>query len=126
MGLRPFLAEFWRFDRRAALVTLGLNLAGALLEGLGLMLLLPLLTLAGVLGGAQGTNPLMALPARVTQLLDGIPSERKLLLMLGLFVSLIALQSAVALLRERHSQRLQLRFVDHLRDTLFGALAGAR
>ncbi len=126
MGLRPFLAEFWRFDRRAALITLGLNLAGALLEGLGLMLLLPLLTLAGVLGGAPGAAPPLALPAGLTQLLDGIPTERKLLLMLGLFVSLIALQSAVALLRERRSQRLQLRFVDHLRDTLFGALAGAR
>ncbi|WP_295456886.1 ABC transporter ATP-binding protein [uncultured Thiodictyon sp.] len=125
-GLRPFLTEFWRFDRRAALLTLGLNLAGAVLEGLGLMLLLPLLTLAGVFGGTAGPALSLPLPAGLTQTLDGLAPTYKLLLMLGLFVSLIALQAVVGLLRERHSQRLQLRFVDHLRDTLFGALAGAR
>lgn len=32
MGLRPFLAEFWRFNPRVALITLGLNLVGALLD----------------------------------------------------------------------------------------------
>ncbi|WP_295385077.1 ABC transporter ATP-binding protein [uncultured Thiodictyon sp.] len=125
-ALRPFLAELWRFDRRPALITLGLNLAGAALEGLGLMLLLPLLTLAGVFGGTAGHTLSLPLPAGVTRLLDGLPAAHKLLLMLGLFVGLIALQATVTLLRERRSQRLQLRFVDHLRDTLFGALAGAR
>jgi hypothetical protein len=34
-SLRFFLAEFWRFDRRATMQTLGLNLTAALLEGLG-------------------------------------------------------------------------------------------
>ena len=123
-GLRPFLAEFWRFDRQAALITLGLNLAGAALEGLGLMLLLPLLTLAGVFGGTAGH--LWALPAGLALRWDAIPTAHKLLLMLALFVGLIALQAVVSLLRERRSQRLQLRFVDHLRDTLFGALTTAR
>lgn len=126
MGLRPFLAEFWYFDPRAVLITLGLNLLGALLEGLGLMLLLPLLTLAGVVSGTPGAALPMALPTGVTRMLEDIPTEHKLLLMLGIFVSLIVLQSAVALLRERRSQWLQLRYVDHLRITLFGALSGAR
>ena len=125
-GLRPFLAEFWRFDRRAAIITLVLNLLGAVLEGLGLMLLLPLLTLAGVFSGGEGSPLPIALPDRVSAVLATIPPADKLLWMLALFISLIALQSGVSLLRERHSQRLQLRFVDHLRQTLFGGLAEAR
>jgi ATP-binding cassette subfamily C protein len=125
-GLRPFLAEFWRFDRRAAVITLVLNLLGAVLEGLGLMLLLPLLTLAGVFSGGEGSAFSIALPDRVSAVLATIPPADKLLWMLALFISLIALQAGVSLLRERQSQRLQLRFVDHLRQTLFGGLAEAR
>lgn len=125
-SLKPFLAELWRFDRRDVLIAMGLNLAGAMLEGLGLMLLLPLLTLAGVFSGDEGRSLSLPLPAAVKHLLDGLPAERKLLLMLGLFVGLIALQATIQLLRERHGQRLQLRFVDHLRNLLFGALAQAR
>ena len=125
-SLKPFLAELWRFDRRDVLIAMGLNLAGAMLEGLGLMLLLPLLTLAGVFSGEQGRSLSLPLPAAVEHLLDGLPTERKLLLMLGLFVGLITLQATIQLLRERHGQRLQLRFVDHLRNMLFGALAQAR
>lgn len=126
LGLGPFLTEFWRFDPRAVSITLGLNLLGALLEGLGIMLLLPLLTLAGVVNGTPGAALSITLPTNVSRLLEGIPPEHKLLLTLGLFVSLIGLQSSVTLLRERRSQRLQLRFVDHLRTSLFSALSGAR
>ena len=125
-GLLPFLAEFWRFDRRAAVITLVLNLLGAVLEGLGLMLLLPLLTLAGVFSGHEGPALPRALPSRFSDALAAIPTSERLLWMLALFVSLIALQSWVGLLRARHSQRLQLRFVDHLRQTLFGGLAESR
>jgi ATP-binding cassette subfamily C protein len=125
-SIKPFLAELWRFDRRGVLVAMGLNLAGASLEGLGLMLLLPLLTLAGVFSGEEGRSLALPVPGAVKQLLDGLPAERKLLLMLGLFVGLIALQATLQLQRERHGQQLQLRFVDHLRAQLFGALAQAR
>lgn len=130
-GLAPFLREFWRFDRRATLVTLGLNLTGALLEGLGLMLLLPLLHLAGVLGpdaagGSARTGLPFSVPRFATDLIDALPPDGRLLLMLGVFVAVVVLQSGVALFRERQSLHLQLRFVDHLRDRLFAALAGAR
>lgn len=124
--LQPFLLEFWCFDRPAALQTLGLNLAGALLEGLGLMLLLPLLHLAGVFGASDATSLSRYIPALVGMWLDGIPKDSRLLLMLGVFVGLIALQSGIALLRDRQSLLLRLRFVDHLRSHLFGALAAAR
>ena len=125
-SLRPFLTTFWRYDRRAASITLLLNLLGALLEGLGLMLLLPLLTLAGVFSNHEASALPIKLPQGIRDLLEGLTPEQKLLSMLALFVSLIALQSGITLLRERHSQRLQLRFVDHLRQTLFGGLAESR
>lgn len=128
-GLRPFLAEFWRFDRRATLYSLSLNLTGALLEGMGLLLLLPLLNLAGVLGAEEGGAASLTashLPAAWTRWLDALPQHQRLVLMLSVFVGLITLQATVSLLRERQSQRLQLRFVDHLRDVLFGSLARAR
>lgn len=124
--LRLFLAEFWRFDRRATLITLSLNLTAALLEGLGLMLLLPLLHLAGVFGAGDSAVPSLPVPPFVTTWLAGMAADQRLLLMLAVFVGLIAVQSGITLLRERQAQQLQLRFVDHLRATLFGALAGAR
>ena len=125
-ALRDFLREFWRFDRRAALETLALSLLAAMLEGLGLLLLLPLLALAGVIGPAAGNGLALHLPQSVAGWLEAIAPSRRLLLMLTVFVALIGLQSLVTLLREVRSQRFQLRFVDHLREVLFGALAGSR
>ncbi|MDS4057723.1 MAG: ABC transporter ATP-binding protein [Candidatus Contendobacter sp.] len=123
--LKSFFSEFWRFDRRAVALAFGLNLMAAALEGLGLMLLLPLLDLAGVLGA--GPNAAAPAPARLAgQLLDRLPPDARLLSMLGAFVALIAVQSSIGLLRDRRSLALQLRFVDHLRDSLFGALARCR
>jgi ATP-binding cassette subfamily C protein len=125
-GLHPFFTAFWHYDRRATLKTLGLNLAGALLEGLGLILLLPLLHLAGVVS-SHGTPALPGfIPAPVSVWLNSMAPPQRLLLMLGIFVSLIILQSVVALLRERQSLQLRLRFVDHLRSELFGSLARSR
>ena len=125
-ALRAFITEYWRFDRRAALETLALNVVSAMLEGLGLLLLLPLLTLAGVLGPVPGTGLSPRLPALVANWLARVPPSTRLLLTLALFVALIGLQSLVTLLRDRRAQQLQLRFVDHLRQALFGALAASR
>ncbi len=124
--MRDFLREFWRFDRRAALETLALSLFAAVLEGLGLLLLLPLLALAGVIGPAAGNGLALHLPQVVARSLEASAPSRRLLLMLAVFVALIGLQSLVTLLREVRSQQFQLRFVDHLREVLFGALAGSR
>ena len=124
--LQAFFLEFWRFDRRAALETLALNVLAALLEGLGLLLLPPLLALAGVLGPASGDGLSLRLPHALAAWLAMIAPGRRLLLTLAVFVALIGLQSLATLLRERRSQQLQLRFVDHLRQTLFGALAASR
>lgn len=126
IGLFPFLSEFWRFDRRATAQTLGLNLVGALLEGLGLMLLLPLLHLAGVFGASDTISLSPYIPEFLAEWLDGMTLGQRLVLTLGFFVGLIGLQSGVALVRDRHSLLLRLRFVDHLRIHLFGGLAGAR
>ena len=120
----PYILSFWRFDRRGVLTSLTLNLADALLAGVGLLMLLPLLSLAGVFGGTEQTP--ISWPAWIRHGLDDVPPDDKLLMMLGVFVGLIALQALVQLRRERHGQQLQLRFVDHLRESLFAAIAQAR
>jgi len=124
-SLRPFLAELWRFDHRALGVALCLNLTVALLEGVGLMLLLPLLTLAGIFGPTKEAAAFTSAPRFLTRWLSEMVPDWLLPLMLAVFVVIIALQSGLTLLRERQSFELRLRFVDHLRGTLFGALTKA-
>jgi ATP-binding cassette subfamily C protein len=120
-----FFIELWHFDRVAVSLALGLNLVAALLEGLGLVLLLPLLNLAGVLGSeTQVDGPVQGWLANLV--LSWLPSEARLLSMLAIFLALIAIQSSVTLWRDLHSQSLQLHFVDSLRDRLFDNLAHSR
>lgn len=124
-SLKTLIAEIWRFDRWGTLWLIMLNLAGALLEGLGLMLLVPLLHVAGVFG--ENATPLpFALPSGLKTWMDGLAAQQRLILLLSVFVALITLQSGVTLKREMQSVRLRLGFVDHLRQRLFGALALSR
>ena len=119
-----YFCAFIGFDTRAILVTGALNLAVALLEGVGLMLLLPLLTVAGALGN-RDVHRLDWLDT-LTQGALRLGKEDLLLPMLGLFVTLIAAQSLLTLARDRRAQVLQHGFVDHLRGVLFRAIADAR
>lgn len=125
-GLRGYLRTFWNFDRPAALTAMGLNLAAALLEGVGLLLLLPLLHLAGVLDSGNASSLPFKLPQDVAERIAAIPPDLRLPLMLAAFVALVGIQAIVTMQRERRTQALQLRFIDHLRDRLFTALAQAR
>ena len=125
-SLHRFLLEFWSYDRRAMLWTLGLNLTVGLLEGFGLMLLLPLLQLAGVFSSGEHSAQFNSFFPSASEWLSGWSKQGRVVLVLTFFVGLIVLQSGIALLRERQSLRLRLRFVDSLRQTLFGTLARAR
>ena len=107
--LHALVTELWRFDRRSTVGLVALNLTGALLEGMGLMLLVPLLHLAGVFGGATSPFPL-PLPNSLTTWLGGLAADQRLILLLCVFVGLIILQSAVNLRREMLSVHLRLSF----------------
>lgn len=119
--MRGYLNTFLHFDPPGIRRAVTFNLAAALAEGAGLAMLLPLLALAGVLGPAP---------------LAGLPMPGRMLAALGLdwnletallaFVGLIFVQSQLAMRRERSAQTLFVRFGDHLRTALYGAIARAR
>lgn len=118
--MTSYLRAFWQFNPSAIRRALALNLAAALTEGMSLLLLLPLLSLTGVLGQqapSQGGAPLVKYLSGVNWSIETA---------LAVFVAVISVQSLLALQRDRVSQNLYLRFADHLRKTLYAAIANAR
>ncbi len=124
--LKPFLLRFWAFSPKGVLRVLSLNIVCASIEGFGLMLLLPLLSLIGVLDGEQGAMYTPVFPSIIHELVQRIPVHQRLPWVLVGFLGIVTLQSTLTLVRERQAQSLQLSFVDDLRTTLFGALAKAK
>ncbi|MDD4962543.1 MAG: ABC transporter ATP-binding protein [Gallionella sp.] len=120
--MKDYLRTFLRFDapsiRRAVL----LNLVAALTEGVGLLLLLPLLSLAGVMEHGGGKIEWLA-PIDATLAVLGVSWTLEGALFM--FVALILVQSQLAMRRDRVSNALQLRFGDYLRKKLYGAIARA-
>ncbi|MBD9362461.1 ATP-binding cassette domain-containing protein [Methylomonas fluvii] len=117
---RAYLREFLRFDpptiRRAAL----LNIISAGMEGAGLLMLLPLLTLAGVFDTEDSSFTV------AHSLLSSLKLNWDFETALVFFVTLIAVQAWLMLLRDRVCRSLQLRFADHLKQRLYDAVAHSR
>lgn len=101
--------------RRLVLALALLQIAAALTEGVGLVLLVPLLSaLAGPTGADAG--PLVRAAAGLSQNLPAL---------LALFVLLVAARSALVLARSRAALTLELALVDGLRQRAWQALLGA-
>ena len=102
--------------RRLVLALALLQIAAALTEGVGLVLLVPLLSaLAGPTGADAG--PLVRAAAGLSQNLPAL---------LALFVLLVAARSALVLARSRAALTLELALVDGLRQRAWQALLGGR
>jgi len=99
---------------RRLLGMLGLVAACAVLEGVGLAMLVPLLGWISGEGGANG--PRWWVESHWRPSLPGL---------LAMFVGLIALRALVIRLRDVELLRLRLGFVDHLREQLQAGLANA-
>lgn len=115
-----YLREFLRFNPPAMGRVVLLNVATAWIEGAGMILLLPLLTLAGVFGRKGDESSLAG------NVLASLGFKWSIEAALAVFVVLIALQSWLVLHRDRESRALHLRFSDSLRQRLYAAIAGAR
>lgn len=107
-------------QRQRVVVYIGLLLAQSVLQGAGLLLLVPLLAVVGVTetGGAQA-EPLSRFFFETLNLPPSLP------LILGLFVGLVALREAVGYAVTVQNSLLRLRFVAHLRADLFRAITWA-
>lgn len=116
--LKTYLQTFVRFDPPAFRRAVLLNFIVALTEGMGLLMLLPLLSLAGVLGADNAPWQ-----RTVTQFFQSLGIQWRIEVALLVFVGLIALQSYAVLLKDRVSQSLFLRFGDSLREQLYAAIA---
>lgn len=119
-GMGGYLRVFLHFDPPAIRRAVLLNFAAAFVEGAGLMLLLPLLSLAGVLGQNGGQQQWMI---QLGNLFSSFGMAWNIESALPVFVALIFLQSQLVMRRDRVSNALQLRFGDHLRKTLYASIA---
>ncbi len=114
------LREFISFAgwKSANMILLMLLVAG--LEGAGLMLLAPMLELAGVTGSAH------AGPAsRVMSVFVALGLTPSLTMVLCLYLALIAVHSVLSWKMSTLTSELQLGFVDRLRQRLFDGIGAA-
>jgi ATP-binding cassette subfamily C protein len=122
--LRDFAGDFLRFigPRRwevAILLTLG-----ALVEGLGVLLLLPILSV--LLGTGAGNQWIDELTRRLIDIVPGATPTGQLLVLLVLFAALLAFRAAVILRRDVLLARIQIGFVDDHRLRIIQAVAHTR
>ncbi|GHA58860.1 ABC transporter ATP-binding protein [Amylibacter ulvae] len=114
--MREFLQLIWRHSRAKTVLLFALNLMSSVTEGIGLLLLVPLLahlqTDQPILGGVSRWIEKLGLP----QSLSGL---------LGLFFALVVLRSVISYARTMVWQDFQLNLIDTIRVNSFNALLHA-
>ncbi len=117
--LRAFLGfARWRAATAALLIALG-----AVFEGMGLLMLVPVLDVVTQPGAGRGVGGRFAQALLLP--LQGFDQTGRLLALLGLFVLLMAIRSSVLATRDRTINRLRLEFVESIRMRLIDHLAAA-
>jgi len=107
----------WRAAGAAALIALG-----SVFDGLGLLMLVPLL---GLVVGTDARRPAGRIAGLVWQALEDRPPNARLLIVLGGFALLMLVRGEVVRLRDRVTQTLQLEFVETIRLRVVRRLAVA-
>lgn len=107
---RSFLRDFVQIAGTRGRLAVLYVLAGAVLEGIGISLLIPLL---GILFHSNGSPPwLQASASKVFVVLGANSPPRRLLVLLGFFVVLMTIRALAILARDTTILRLQLNFVE--------------
>ncbi|MEM1302011.1 MAG: ABC transporter ATP-binding protein, partial [Pseudomonadota bacterium] len=120
--LLRFVGTFSTFAGSRFWAVLALIFAGALTEGVGLVLLLPVLQLM-----SEATPSGITLWLVTTLSAVGIETlHTQLAALIGLVTTLIILRAGLAWLRSIYLMQIEIDFVNHLRLTLFSSLAHAR
>ncbi len=108
-----FARAFLGFARWRSAVAALLLALGAAFDGVGLLMLVPILDIVIHSPGAPLAGGRIAAP--LIRLVDGYGETARLSLLLGLFVVLMIARSVVHTARDRHVSRLQLEFVESIR-----------
>ena len=118
---RDFASDFLRYGGARGWL-LGFYLAvGAVVEGLGVLLLLPLVTI--VTGSSSGNGWIDGITKSIAALAPGSTIAWKLAFVLMLFALLVGFRSFIILNRDVLMERLQSGFVEALRLRIVTALA---
>jgi len=107
----------WRAAAAAALIAVG-----SVVDGLGLLFLVPVLDLVVGPGSARGGGRIAGV---AESLLGGFPASARLLIVLAAFAGLMLVRGLVLRLRDRANETLQLEFVEDVRLRLVRRLASA-
>ncbi|MGB0713823.1 MAG: ABC transporter transmembrane domain-containing protein, partial [Gammaproteobacteria bacterium] len=121
--VRAFLVRLWRYSPRRVVTVWLLGGAVAMTEGIGLMMLVPLLGLLGI--GTNATDGGMTLSLPFADTLLPAYETPSIGLALILFVGLVGLRQALKYKSDMQGAQLRLDFVDSLRNTLFRRMAGS-
>lgn len=115
-----FLRAFVGFARWRAAAAAGLLALGAMADGIGLLLLVPILAIVTGSGGGAGR-----FVGSLASRLRAVDQTGRLLALLGLFAALMFARAAILAARDRAMSRLQLEFVESIRLGLIDRLVGA-
>lgn len=118
-GLGGLAAEFLRFAKWRAGVVVLLAILGALTEGVGLVLLVPLLALAGVRSSEVPESPLAEIIARFSSGTGFAPGLESVLLVL---VLVVIIRQAILFTSGWISASTRVRFVASIRESLFACI----
>ena len=120
--LRRYLLELIGYARWRALGAFLLSLAAALSEGLGLLILIPLLHVLGV-APEQGSGGVLA--QATTRAFAAFGLSLSLPSVLAAFIAVITLRTLLTCSRDLVVTEIQYGFVDHLRTRLNAAIGRA-
>jgi ABC-type multidrug transport system fused ATPase/permease subunit len=120
---RRFLGDFGAFAGMDAVTGAALAFIGAGFESIGLVLLVPLLSVVTATGGSPGWIHNTA--ERILELTGAHSRTAQLAVLLGLFALLIVVRAIVVARRDQTLGQLQRDFVEHIRAQVARKLAAA-
>lgn len=120
-GLRPsaraFAGAFARHAGRGGLFAIALVAAGAAIEGVGILLLVPIL---GAIVGNSGGTAIDSLPW-----VGAMSPHRRLIALLMAFVAVMLLRATILFARDVHLARIQTGFIEATRTRIMHLLSNA-
>jgi ATP-binding cassette subfamily C protein len=116
-----FSKDFGRFAGRKGLRATVLVLLGAMFEGIGIALLIPILSV--IVSNGEGNGATARAAHALFSLLHIHGSAQQLLVLLAIFVLAMTLRVIVIAARDIALNELQLRFLQSLRSSITGRLA---